>query len=143
MPRNGAGGTFRRIVAAIPLAWALAACAAGGPREEQPQPTGLVIEGMRIRNELAYPVTDVMIEVPATGAFAGCGHVLPRSECSTRFETIDYLAHAMVVNWKEYGAPQKTDEFVVKVPEGLDRGRPAWLEVVIFGRGQAGAKLTQ
>ena len=65
------------------------------------------------------------------------------SECSTGFESVDYLANAMKVSWKEYGAPHETDEFVVKVPEGLDRGKPAWLEVVIFAKGQAGAKLTQ
>ena len=121
----------------------LGGCSATGQAPEKPPAAGIAIEGMLIRNELAYPVTDVMIDVPATGAFAGCGNILPRSECSTSFQHVDYPGHAMVVSWKEYGAPQKTPEFLLKIPAGLDSARPVRLEVVIFAQGQAGATLVQ
>jgi hypothetical protein len=64
-----------------------------------------VIDGIVIRNELAYPVTDVMIEVPATGAFAGCGNVLPRTACSNAFQGVDYRSSAVLVHWREHAAP--------------------------------------
>jgi len=121
----------------------LQACAATSGAQAPVESTGVVIEGMVIRNELQFPVTDVMINVPATGAFAGCGNIMQRSECRTSFEAVDYAGNALVVSWKEYGKPHDTGEFVVKLPKEFDAGKPAWLEVVIFAMGQAGAKLTQ
>ena len=121
----------------------LAACAAPGGDAEQPEATGLVIQGIVIRNELAFPVTDVRIDVPATGAFAGCGNVLGGSECRTAIEAVDYRANGVVISWKEYGQPHKTDEFVIRIPDQLDPARPAWLEVIIFAMGQAGARFSQ
>ncbi|RPH97586.1 MAG: hypothetical protein EHM68_07685, partial [Lysobacterales bacterium] len=84
-----------------------ATAAAGGSRASPP---GVIIEGIEIRNELAYPVTDVMIEVPATGAFAGCGNLLPRSGCSNAFAGVDYRSNAVVIRWKERGAEHSTGE---------------------------------
>ena len=98
---------------------------------------------MVIRNELPFPVTDVMINIPATGVFAGCGNIMQRSECRTSFEVVNYAGNALVVSWKEYGKPHKTGEIVMDFPEDLVAGRPAWLEVVIFAMGQAGAQLIQ
>ena len=121
----------------------LPACASKARVPEQAEKTGIVLEGVVIRNDLLFPVTEVMIIVPATGAFAGCGNIMPRSECRTSFETVDYRANALLVRWKEYGKPHQTDEFVIAVPENLDRHQPAWLEVIIFAMGQAGARLVQ
>jgi hypothetical protein len=98
---------------------------------------------MVIRNELPFPVTEVMINIPATGVFAGCGNIMQRSECRTSFEAVNYAGNALVVSWKEYGKPHKTGEFVINLPEDLVAGRPAWLEVVIFAMGQAGARFIQ
>ena len=53
----------------------LSACTSAAPREGLESKRAVVIVGVVMRNELAYPVTDVMIEVPATGSFAGCGTV--------------------------------------------------------------------
>lgn len=130
----------RNVVALFLLAGLTAACAA--PQETAPS-TGLVVEGIIIRNELAFPVTDVMISVPATGAFAGCGNILSRTECRTSFEAVDYRENALLVSWREYGQPHQTDEFVVKPGKDLDLSQPAWLEVRIFAMGQAGATLVQ
>jgi hypothetical protein len=121
----------------------LQACAPIARGPEQAEPSGIVIEGMVIRNELQFPVTDVMINVSATGAFAGCGNIMQRSECRTSFEQVDYADSAVVVSWKEYGQPHNTGEFVIDIPEEFDTGKPAWLEVVIFAMGQAGARLIQ
>lgn len=104
---------------------------------------GVMIDGFVIHNGLFYPVTDVMIEVPATGAFAGCGNILPRTACRSGFEAIDYITDTVRVDWKEHGAPHSTDEFVIEVPEDLPAGAIAEVEVVIFAPGQAGARLVR
>jgi hypothetical protein len=105
--------------------------------------TGVVIEGAVIRNELAFPVTDVQLLVPASGNFVGCGNIMARSQCSTTFPERDYHANAVVISWKERGQPHSTGEFVIEIPEKFDFSRPARLEVIIFNLGQAGAKLVQ
>ena len=127
------------LSAMLPL---LAACASA-PAVKEPRYEGgeIVVRGMVIRNELAYPVTQVMITVPVTGAFAGCGNILPRTECSTTFQGVDYRGNPMVVSWREYGAVKQTDEFVVKPPEAPNPGGLLMLEVVVFAPGQAGARL--
>lgn len=117
-----------------------ATAATGGDKVGQPE---VVIEGIVIRNELAYPVTDVMIEVPATGAFAGCGNLLPRTACSNAFAGVDYRSNAAVIRWKERGAEHSTGEFVIEIPAELRPGTPAVVEVVIFAPGEAGARLVQ
>ena len=56
----------------------LAACLVAGCSPVTTEPvenaaSGIHVEGIIIQNGLYYPVTDVMVEVPATGGFAGCG----------------------------------------------------------------------
>jgi hypothetical protein len=130
-------------IAGLGAAAMLQGCAAAAPNGGKASRPGVIIEGVEIRNELAYPVTDVMIEVPATGAFAGCGNLLPRSACSNAFEGVDYRSNAVVIRWKERGAEYSTGEFVIEIPADLRPGRPAVVEVVIFGPGEAGARLVQ
>ena len=123
----------------------LLVCACASVDEELPKSkkSGIDIGGIIITNQLLYPVTDVMVEVPATGAFAGCGNILGRSQCSTSFPSADYKQNAIVVSWKEYGEPHRTAEFVVQIPEWLQPGSAAWVEVIVFASGQAGAKLVR
>jgi hypothetical protein len=125
------------------LALLVSACASQQSARERAQEEAIVIDGIVIRNELAFPVTDVLLEVPATGAFAGCGNILPRSECRTSFEAVDYRAYPMQISWKEYGQPQKTDSFVLRPTANLDRSRSVRVEIRIYAMGQAGAALTQ
>lgn len=120
----------------------LSACSPVTVPEINPPPA-LSIAGMIIRNDLLYPVTEVMIQVPKTGDFAGCGNILPESDCRTSFQTVDYSGNAMVVSWKEYGQEHSTREFVVEPGRDIDVSRPAWLEVTIFAAGQAGARFVQ
>jgi len=114
------------------------------PVGEQPSAGhSIVISGIVIRNELPYPVTDVMIEVPSTGNLAGCGNILPRSECSNAFEQLDYRANPVVIRWKEHGQPQQTDEFTIKMPGAARPGDAYRVEVIVFAPGQAGARLAE
>lgn len=129
--------------ALLPVFPGLQSCTAIAVPVQPAETTGIAIKGMIIRNELAFPVTDVMIHVPATGRFAGCGNVLPGTECNTSFELVDYTYQQLVVSWKEYGQPHQTGAFKVDIPGQLDPERPAWLEVIIFAMGQAGARLIQ
>lgn len=134
---------FKTFVA-LPFAlFLIAACSASPPVADEAGLPNVEVAGIVIKNRLAFPITDVLIQSPASGNFAGCGNILPRSECSTSFESIDYQRDELVITWKEYGDPKTTGEFVVDVPANLDTGRPAWLEVVVFAMGQAGARLVQ
>lgn len=139
-------GWLRLAVAAV-LAATVQACVTTKPGGDAPGghrgAPALVIDGIVIRNELAYPATDVMIEVPATGAFAGCGNVLPRTACSNTFEGVDYRSNAVLVRWRERGLQHSTGEFVIEIPDGMQPGKPAFIEVVIFAPGEAGARLLQ
>lgn len=130
-------------LAVLAAAGVLQSCAAalpGGPNATRAE---VVVAGVEIRNELAYPVTDVLIEIPATGAFAGCGNLLPRTACSNAFEGVDYRSSAVLIRWKERGADHSTGEFVIEIPADLQPGKPALVEVVIFAPGEAGARLVQ
>ena len=111
--------------------------------EQRAQPTGIEIDGVIIRNELAFPVTEVQILIPSSGNFVGCGNIIGRSECSTTFPNRDYYANEVVISWKEYGQPHSTGPFVIQTPENIDISVPVRLEVIIFNRGQAGARLVQ
>jgi len=119
----------------------LLACASAG--ESKPEATGIEIDGVVIRNKLAFQVTEVQLLVPSTGNFVGCGNIMARTQCSTKFPNRDYYANEVVISWKEYGQPQSTAPFVIRIPDHLEHGRPALLEVIIFNTGQAGAKLVQ
>lgn len=130
-------------LSAVALSGILVACAG---TEESPHPaagTGVVMSGIIIRNSLAFPVTDVMVQAPATGRFAGCGNIQPRTACKTSFPAIGYRDSALIVTWRERGEPQATDEFAVKLPDSAQSGDSLWLEVIIYSAGLAGAKLVQ
>jgi hypothetical protein len=132
-----------RRAMSLAAAFSLAACVSVPPRVPEAEQAPVVIEGIVIRNTLSWSVTDVMVEVPATGGFAGCGNLMARSNCSTSFQETDYRAHPIVIRWREHGQAQQTGEFVVKIPEGMPAGQVAWIEVIIFAPGQAGAKLVE
>jgi len=137
------GATSSRLAAASLLAFLLTACTSIGDEREMPKANGIHVEGIIIQNGLFYPVMDVMVEVPATGGFAGCGNILPRTECKTSFPARDYSGNPVVVSWKEHGKPHQTDAFVVELPANVLPGDVVWLEVVVFSPGQAGARLVQ
>lgn len=130
----GRAGQF----AFLGLAASLAACAAAPEKRET---VVAEIDGIVIRNDLAYPVHDVMVEVPATGGFAGCGMILRRSQCVIAFPAAAYRRNPLIVRWVEHGAVQATDEILLEPPASGDPPGEWWLEAVIFAPGQAGARL--
>jgi uncharacterized protein YceK len=118
-------------------------CASAPPDARQSSGQSIFISGVVIRNELPYPVTDVMIEVPASGGFAGCGTILPRTACSNSFQNVDYRANAALIRWKEHGQPQQTEEFTLQAPDSALPGSEFIVEVIVFAPGQAGARLAE
>jgi hypothetical protein len=142
MMRRGLVLSLSGLLAAGPL---LSACSSTGGATRAPGPSSptLAIRGIQIRNELPYAVTDVLVSVPATGAFAGCSNVMARTECSTSFRSMAYRGNPMVVSWKEHGEPHHTDPFVVKEPTDAPSGNDFRLDVIVFAPGQAGAKLVR
>lgn len=131
------------IASVVLLSFTLLACASKPAETEQAIETGIEVEGIIIRNALTYTVKDVMVEVPATGGFAGCGNILPRSECRTSFQAVDYRQNALRVTWSERGEARGTDEFKVELPPWAKPGDTVWLEVIIYAPGLAGARLIQ
>ena len=123
----------------ILLALALSACSMTPTSGNAPVVAR--IEGIVIRNELPLPIHGVMVEVPATGGFAGCGMILRRSQCATSFPAAEYRGQAIVVRWTEYGEPHDTGEVVPESPGDGGVAPNAWVEVTIFASGQAGVRL--
>lgn len=129
------------LACAVVPASLLQGCASGPAPQPLPEAPAIVIGGLEIRNELPYTVTDVMIRVPATGAFAGCGNLLPRSGCTNRFEEVDYRSDEVVVSWKERGQPQETKPFRIELPDDPAARGTFAVHVIVFAPGQAGAHL--
>lgn len=132
---------MRRLFFLGGLCALVSGCASAPADQRQAASQAISIAGVVIRNELPYPVTDVMIEVPATGAFAGCGNILPRTACSNAFQQVEYRANPIVIRWSEHGQPQQTDEFTVQWPDSAVPGSEFVVEVIVFAPGQAGARL--
>jgi hypothetical protein len=132
---------LRRLKLLCGLFALLLGCTPGQHSQQASTGQAVFISGVVIRNELPYAVTEVMIEVPATGAFAGCGNIPPSSECSNTFESRDYRANAMLIRWTEHGQPHQTDEFTLELPPEASAGDTFHVEVIVFSPGQAGARL--
>lgn len=122
---------------------ALLGCVSTGSVEHENEMEAVVISGIAIRNQLPYTVTDVMIEVPETGNFAGCGTILPGAVCRNRFQQLDYRDNAVVIRWREHGEAQQTDDFRIQLPEGARAGAAYLIEVIVFAPAQAGARLVE
>lgn len=140
------GGLQRRRITLLAggLSTALLGACASLPAPAPPaDPPAIAIGGLEIRNELPYPITDVMIRVPATGGFAGCGNILPRSQCINRFENVDYRSDAVSISWSERGKPHTTGEFRIELPEQAVPGAVYRVQVVVFAPGEAGAHLVR
>jgi hypothetical protein len=130
----------KAVLAAVLCSAHLAGCASLAETSPVPDAPAIIVSGLEIRNELPYAITDVIIQVPATGAFAGCGNILPASRCLNRFEEVDYRADDVSISWRERGEPHSSGEFRLELPEGANPMTEYRLEVVVFAPGQAGAR---
>jgi hypothetical protein len=131
------------VLAGVLSAALLGACASLSEPAPLPDSPAIAIGGLEIRNELPYPITDVMIRVPATGGFAGCGNILPRSQCVNRFENVDYRSDAVSISWSERGRAHETGEFRIELPEQAVPGAVYRVRVIVFAPGEAGARLVR
>ncbi|MBT8050725.1 MAG: hypothetical protein HKO85_08075 [Xanthomonadales bacterium] len=134
---------MKQVLALALLAVLLLTACSSKPRVTESPSVEFNIEGIVIWNRLNYAVRDVMIEVPASGRFAGCGNILPRSKCQTSFPVQRYTGNAIQVRWSEHAAPHSTEPFTVEPPEAAAQGSVFWLQIEVFAPGQAGATLVQ
>jgi hypothetical protein len=136
-------GPLKHLVGGVLTLCLASACAGRVVEAPSDSGEGVEIDSFVIRNELPFTVTDVYIESPETGNFAGCGTILPKTECQNTFPARAYRRNGVIISWNELGVAQSTGEFVVEVPDGLQPGQATVLEVIIYSRGQAGARLIQ
>jgi len=141
--RTGQKNLALRLVMFLVITIGLVGCAASTERPREVKDSGIDIAGIIIQNDLAYVVRDVMVTVPATGAYAGCGNIIQRSSCRTSFPARKYRENAIRVTWFERGEKQETDDFLVELPADAVIGDVFWLEVVVYAPGLAGARLVR
>lgn len=117
----------------------LLACASG-PGENTPL---LQIDGMVIENQTSMWVSAARLLVPVTGRFVSCGNISPESMCSTTFPETGYTGNPVEITWSQAGQIHSTGQFVIQLPQQMDKDRPAVVRVVIAGPGSAGAFIVQ
>jgi hypothetical protein len=117
----------------------LLACASG---PEGKTPT-IQIEGMVIENQTQAWVSAARLLVPVTGNFVSCGNITPGTMCSTTFPETSYTGNPVEITWSQGGQIHSTGQFILQIPEQLDKARPAVVRIVITGPTSAGAVLVQ
>ena len=103
----------------------------------------LQIEGLIMNNQTQMWVSAVRLLVPATGNFVSCGNIPPGSMCFTTFPETAYTGNQVEVTWSQGGQIHSTGQFVLQLPEQLDKEKPAVVRIVISGPTSAGAVLVQ
>ena len=103
----------------------------------------LQIEGVRMENQTQMWVSAVSLLVPVSGNFVSCGNISPGTMCSTTFPETGYTGNPVEITWSQGGQIHSTGQFVLQIPEQLDKTRPALVRVVISGPTSAGAILVQ
>ena len=136
-------GPVRHLPGGLLALCLVSACAGKGAGAPSNEVESVKIDSFVIRNELPLTVTDVFVESPGTGNFAGCGTILSKTQCQNAFPARTYRRNGIIISWKELGVARSTGEFVVEAPQDLLPDRATILEVIIYSRGQAGARLVQ
>lgn len=77
-----------------------------------------------IHNKTTTPVRNVAIRVPNTHAVFSCGYIAPGSFCSNKFQKRKYLGNPIKISWEFHAARRSSDEFVLKLPAGLQEDIP-------------------
>ena len=104
---------------------------------------GLKIEGLVIENQTRMWVSAAQLLVPVTGVFVSCGNISPGSMCSTTFPESGYKGDPIEITWSQGGQIHSTGQFVMDLPDEVDKERPAMVRIVIAGPGSAGAVIVQ
>lgn len=103
----------------------------------------LMIDGLKIENQTALPVSQVKLLVPSTGAFVSCGNISAKSMCSTRFPEASYSGNPIEISWVQGGQSYSTGRAELSIPRDIVEGVPVQVHVVIAGPGSAGAIIVQ
>lgn len=77
-----------------------------------------------IHNKTAIPVKNVTIRAPNTQSVFSCGYIAPGTFCSNKFQKRIYQGNPIKIGWELHGNKQTTNEFVLKLPAGLQKTRP-------------------
>jgi hypothetical protein len=101
------------------------------------------IQGMKIENQTDRGVSAVRVLVPVTGGFVSCGNIAQQSMCSTTFPETSYTGNPIEITWSQAGQIFSTGQFALRLPDDLEEGVPAMVQVVIAGPGSAGAIIVQ
>ena len=120
-------------------AFLLLGCASGSGGNTVP----LQIEGMVIENQTLAWVSAARLLVPVTGNFVSCGNISPGSMCSTTFPETGYTGNPVEITWSQGGQIHSTGQFVMELPDEVDKDRAAVVRIVIMGPGSAGAVIVQ
>ena len=63
--------------------------------------------------------------------------------CSTTFPESGYKGNPIEITWSQGGQIHSTGQFVMELPDEVDKERPAMVRIVIAGPGSAGAVIVQ
>ena len=138
--RGWVGREWRQI---LPLAAAVLVLVTACAVTQDGNEVTLMIDGLKIENQTALPVSQVKLLVPATGAFVSCGNISARSMCSTRFPEANYSGNPVEISWSQGGQDYSTGRAELSIPVDIDEGVAAQVQVVIAGPGSAGAIIVQ
>jgi hypothetical protein len=101
------------------------------------------IDGLVFWNHTGDLMENVTLHVEETRAFASCGLVLAGSRFSTTFPVRRYQGNQAVVSWEHRGRRWTSKPFVIQVPEGIIRGKPLKVLIVLFENGHMDARMIQ
>lgn len=105
--------------------------------------SGIVIDGLQFNNPTPDTLTDIQLQVIATGELVGCSHIPPGGQCSTRFPLRRYRGNEVEISWFHHKRRLSTGRLVIVVPPEPPAGVPLTVKVNIDSGGQAQAVLAQ
>jgi len=77
-----------------------------------------------VRNSTFYPVKDVKIHASRTGQVFKCSNIAPRASCSNSFPKRKYQGNPIKITWVYHDHKNQTKEFVLAIPESMDKAIP-------------------
>lgn len=115
----------------------LAACAGSSATT----PPTLRVEGLSFENRSGSPISQIRLEVPATGGFVSCGHIAPGNVCSSRFPGVTYGGEPVRVSWVQGGQPWSTGELRLSPGKAVRDAGAGVVRVLVLAPGSAGVQL--
>jgi len=77
-----------------------------------------------IHNKSSQKLTDVRIKVKKTQAVFSCNVILSGRTCSNKFPKRKYLGNSIQVSWTYLGRNNKSEQFILNLPKGLNEHVP-------------------